>query len=262
MNRLSHNQIKFIRSLHLKKFRRQEKAFIVEGEKAVHELLQSGWKVSTLFATAEYLSSVSPVMRSKLNCREVSVSDLERVSALNTPHEALAVACMPDIRYDWDLISGRLKLVLDTVQDPGNLGTLIRIAHWFGIREIICSENTVDCFNPKVVQATMGSLFHVTMHYLSLETFFLRNRKEWHQPVYGSLLTGTPVYSAKLEDKGFLLMGNESEGISHNLQPFVTHKLTIPPFTRDGQYAPDSLNVAVAAGIICSEFRRQNPEMI
>ncbi len=251
---LSKNQIKDITALHHKKYRREESLFIAEGEKVVEDLLKSGWRVIAVYGTQEFFQRLSGNILIPKNTEILLVTDeeLKKISTQSSPQNVLAVAEMPSDVKEIDFGKG-LKLVLDNISDPGNLGTLIRIADWFGIDEIICSENTVDCFNPKVVQSAMGSLFRINFFYRDLVEVFRINISEKSLPVYGTVLNGKNIYEEKLSKDGFILVGNESYGISEELFPLITRELTIPSF---GGSRVDSLNVAVATGIVCAEFRR------
>lgn len=252
---VSKNQIKQIQSLKQKKFREETGLFVAEGTKIVSELLHSSIQVETLYATAEFLSGRSipdtfPVV-------EISRAELERISFLTAPNEVLAVCRIPEPRLDSLQLKGKLILMLDDIRDPGNLGTILRIADWFGIEQVICSIETADAFNPKVVQATMGSIARVQVHYLDLDEYLKSNHSS-EMPVFGALLDGDNVYSQKLPAEGFLMIGNESHGISIDLQKHITHRLRIPSFGKlksNGGEA-ESLNAAIATAILCSEFRR------
>lgn len=252
---LSKNQIKTITALHHKKYRREENLFIAEGEKVVSDLLKSGWRVLSVYGTQEFFQRLSRNILIPKSTEIILVTDeeLKKISTLTTPQQVLAVAEMPSDVIEINFEKG-LKLVLDDISDPGNLGTLIRIADWFGIDEIICSENSVDCFNPKVVQSAMGSLFRIKFHYKNLQEVFRKNLSEKKLPVYGTVLDGKNIYEEELTSDGFILVGNESLGIGNDQMKYITTALTIPFY---GENKIDSLNVAVATGIVCAEFRRR-----
>lgn len=257
---LSKNQVKFVNSLKQKKFREEHNLFIAEGTKIVPELIQSKIKVKQLFATADFLNKIKP--DTNIECIEIKNNELERLSALTTPNEVLAVCEIPEYNLNTDELKDKLTLVLDTIKDPGNLGTIIRVADWFGIDNIICSAETVDAYNPKVVQATMGSIARVKLHYVDLKLFFETLKKTNPAvtlPVYGALLEGESIYTKQLAPNGFIIIGNESKGISDTLIPNITDKISIPSFSHfkaDGGET-ESLNAAIATSIICSEFRRR-----
>ncbi len=252
---LSKNQVKSITALHHKKFRQEENLFIAEGEKVVGELLSSELNVKSVYGTQEYFQRItnSDVISKSTDVILISEDELRKISMLTSPQLVLAIAEIPDEKKEINYESG-LKIVLDGINDPGNLGTLIRIADWFGIDEIICSENTVDCFNPKVVQSAMGSLFRVNIFYEDLKEVFKKNSSGKKLPVYGTLLQGKSLYDENLLMDSFILIGNESTGISESLLPFISNAITIPDYSKSHI---DSLNVAVATGIVCSEFCRK-----
>jgi TrmH family RNA methyltransferase len=191
-------------------------------------------------------------------CIEVKPAELERISSLSTPNEVLAVCRIPEYKLDSKALENKLTLVLDDIRDPGNLGTIIRIADWFGIEDIVCSNESADAFNPKVVQSTMGSIARIKVHYTDL-TGFLQPDVNNYKPVYGALLEGKNIYSEKLSSSGLIVIGNESKGISEPIQKLVTHKISIPSFShfKPGGGEAESLNAAVATAVICSEFRRR-----
>ncbi|MES2285242.1 MAG: RNA methyltransferase [Bacteroidota bacterium] len=257
---LSKNQLKFVGSLKLKKFREEHNLFIAEGTKIVTELLQSKIKVKQVFATAAFLSKVK--IEKGIEWSEVKENELDRLSAQVTGNEVLAVCEIPEYILNYKDLTDKLTLVLDDIKDPGNLGTIIRIADWFGIETIICSKETVDAFNSKVVQATMGSISRIKLHYIDLIEFFEEFKKEQPAnskfPVFGALLEGSSIYSQQLSSNGFIVIGNESKGISGNLLPYITDKISIPSFSNSGGAEAESLNAAIATSIICSEFRRRD----
>lgn len=253
---LSKNQVKFVNSLKQKKFREEHKLFIAEGTKIVPELLNSQIKVKQVFATNDFLSRID--VPEQVEFVEVKNSELERLSALTTPNEVIAVCEIPDYDFKLENLKDKLILVLDNIQDPGNLGTIIRVADWFGIETIICSINTADVYNPKVIQATMGSVARVKIHYTDLIEFFKSESQYSDSKIFGALLEGENIYSKKLPANGFVVIGNESKGISKDVLPFITDKISIPSFShfKSGGEA-ESLNAAIATAIICSEFRRR-----
>jgi TrmH family RNA methyltransferase len=246
---LSKNQIKFINALKQKKIREEHHLFIAEGSKIIHELLRSEIKIKQLYTTANFISKTKAPY--SIECIEVKANEMERISALTTASEVLAVCEIPNYELNIDTLKNKLTLVLDDIKDPGNLGTIIRIADWFGISNIICSNDTADIYNPKVVQATMGSISRVKVHYTDLiELFKVQNLK---LKVFGALLEGENIYTKKLPSEGFIVIGNESKGISKTLLPYITDEISIPSFSSE----TESLNAAIATAIICSEFRRR-----
>ena len=252
---ISKNQIKFVRSLHQAKFRRTENLFIAEGPKIISELLISKFSVKTIYAYTDWILENKKRLPEKVEIFEVNNKELQRISTLVTPNQVLAIVSKPNFDTPNTSQPEDLTIILDDIKDPGNMGTIIRTADWYGIHHIICSENSVDIFNPKVIQASMGSVSRVSVNYLNLSEFLSQLPNEVN--VYGALLEGKDIYKTKLVNKGYLLIGSESHGISEELKNFVTDKITIPPFSHESVGA-ESLNASVATAIICSEFRRQS----
>ena len=237
---LSKSQIKLITSLKQKKYRQQHGFFVVEGVKTIKELLQSNLELQKLYATESFnIDAKDEVI--------ISDSDLKRISFLTSPNKALAIFKTPEPK---PIDNSGLIVALDAIRDPGNLGTIIRLCDWFGVKELICSKETVDCFNPKVIQATMGSITRVNVSYVDLVSFL----KESETPVFGAFMEGKNVYHKTLPKKGILLMGNEANGVSNKVEAVITEKISIPRF---GDFqATESLNVATATAILLSEFSR------
>lgn len=246
---ISKNKIKYIRSLELKKNRNKEGKFVAEGFKVVDDLLALQ-PADLIVATGEWLRDKH--FGAETEVIEVTDEELKKVSFLQHPQQVLAVFRQAT-SGDYSINTSELSLALDGVQDPGNLGTIIRIADWFGITHIYCSQDTADVYNPKVVQATMGSIARVKVEYGDL--LGLVESLPAEVPVYGTLLDGDNIYQQKLENHGLIVMGNEGKGISPALAKKVNHKLLIPNFP-EGRATADSLNVAIATAITCSEFRR------
>lgn len=247
---LSKNQIKRIQSLARKKGRRDEGCFIAEGNKLVEDTSEA-FDCELLLATPRWLA-VHPA-RPARPVQEVTEQEMAKVSQLTTPSDVLAVYRIPCYRLDVEALRHELVLALDTVQDPGNLGTIVRLADWFGIRHIVCSPETADLYNPKVVQATMGALARVRLYYTPLAEFLGSMERA---TVYGTFLDGTDIYHTSLSNRGVIVMGNEGNGISPELEPYIGSRLYIPNYPA-GQPTSESLNVAVAAAITCAEFRRR-----
>jgi TrmH family RNA methyltransferase len=250
---ISKNKIRFISSLHLKKIRDKENLFIIEGEKIIKEFLEAGIRLKILAATPEFISALPAFALKQIeNIETASNNELKQMSSLKTPHNAIAVL---DKLYNEmeNKPSEKLSVALDCIQDPGNLGTIIRAAAWFGIDTILCSNDCVDVYNSKVVQASMGALLHVKVYYTELEKYFKSIDKI---SVYGALLEGNTIYNQSVSNKGIILLGNESKGISEKLLPFITHKISIPG-AHSFKPGIDSLNVGMAASIIFSEFYRR-----
>lgn len=246
--------ISFIRSLQQKKFRLKEKAFVVEGPKLVNELFRSGYKVLNVYALASWVAE--PHITATIEV--VSEKEMEQMSALQTPNKVLAVVAIPDDTHQFTVPTSGLHLLIDQIQDPGNLGTIIRIADWFGFQSVICSLDTVDVYNPKVIQSTMGSIFRIPVIYDALPDVLVKNTLGPKLTIYATLLEGKNMYSERLSENGFVLMGNESRGLNPMLLPFVNKAIRIPGPGQKGGKA-ESLNVAIAAGVVCAEFRRQYP---
>lgn len=247
---LGKNKIKFIHSLEKKKFRSESGCFLAEGNKLVADILPV-FECELLVAQASWLATQGDIQAKELLV--VDEDDIRKASLLKNPQEVIAVFRQPQYKLEESDLNEKLNLILDGVQDPGNLGTVIRIADWFGITDIICSPDSADVYNPKVVQATMGAIAGVRVHYLELQPF-LSNMK--NIPVYGTFLDGDSIYQKELKQKGFIVMGNEGNGISPEIESLVTEKLYIPDFSV-GERSAESLNVAVATAVTCSEFRRR-----
>ncbi|MBU3822042.1 RNA methyltransferase [Flavobacteriaceae bacterium XHP0103] len=237
---MSKNQIKLIASLKQKKYRQLHGLFIAEGIKTIKELLDSNFAIHTLFTTESFNIDAKKE-------QIISEKELKQISFLKTPNKALALFHIPKPKA---IDTAQLIIALDDVRDPGNLGTIIRLCDWFGINNLICSLETVDCFNPKVIQATMGSITRVNINYVDLPTFL----KDSKSPVFGAFMDGENVYNKNLPTKGVLVMGNEANGISKNTEALVTEKIAIPRF--GAIQATESLNVATATAILLSEFKR------
>lgn len=260
---ISQAKIKFIHSLESKKGRSKANAFIAEGPKVVGDLLDVMHPLLVV-ATAEWLSehghNGDAVADDGIESVCVADDELRKVSFLQHPQQVLAVFPLPhtDDAQCECLPNGNglnnLYLALDGVQDPGNLGTIIRVADWFGINDIFCSHDTADAYNPKVIQATMGSIARVRLHYADLRLLFSGLPEGY--PVYGTLLDGSNIYTQALSTNGIIVMGNEGNGISEQIRSLINHRLLIPNYPT-GSKTTDSLNVAVATAITCAEFRRR-----
>lgn len=248
---ISKNKIKFIASLSQKKFRDEQNMFVAEGTKLVLDLMPS-FNCVLLLATADWLREY----RITEQCEVVEVSDeeLKKISNQKTPQGVLAVLSKMESHWDVDALTGKLSLALDEIQDPGNLGTILRVADWFGISDVFCSENTADAFSSKAVQATMGALARVNVHVVNLPHFIAECCSK--MPVYGTFMNGENIYNRTLHPNGIIVMGNEGNGISKEIEKLVTDRLLIPNFPV-GQISSESLNVGVAAALVCAEFRRR-----
>ena len=245
-------QIKLIKSLHLKKFRNEYNLFVAEGSTNVLDLLNSPFRLQWLFARESWIEKFEEKAQ-EFNAQQVPGKEMEMMSSLKNSSEVLAVFKLPELPdFNPDTIDDYV-IALDSIKDPGNLGTIIRTADWFGIKNIICTHDTVDVYNPKVVQATMGSLARVQVYYLDLEKVL--SEMPTDIDVYGAYMHGEPVSSIEKQDKGIILIGSEAHGISKDYLSLITHKVTIPTFSK-GKAGAESLNAAVATAILCYEFRR------
>ena len=248
---LSKNKIKYIHSLELKKIRKEDRVFLAEGPKLVGDLL-GHFPCCFLAATASWIQEHPDLRVNEI--AEASQEDLSRASLLKTPQQVLAVFEQPQYTLTPGVARHSLCLALDDVQDPGNLRTIVRLADWFGIEHIICSQNTVDVYNPKTIQATMGGIARVKVHYTSLPDF-IRSLGE-DIPVFGTFLNGKNMYEQPLTANGLIVMGNEGNGIGKEVETLINRKLYIPNYPQ-GKETSESLNVAIATAVICAEFRRQ-----
>ncbi len=251
---LSKNKIKLVKSLELKKNRLATGLFVAEGKKLVFDLLQSAMEIHELFATKQLTTDLISY-KSDIYFESVDKEELAKISFLKTTPEIVGIFKIPFFVIDWNEIRNGLTLALDAIQDPGNLGTIVRLADWFGIRNIVCSQDCADLYNPKTVQATMGALARVKVHSILLPEF-LNNARQYGLPIYGTFLEGDNIYRCELDSNGIVVMGNEGKGISSQISGFVSRKISIPPFP-PCNITSESLNVAIATSIVCSEFRRR-----
>jgi TrmH family RNA methyltransferase len=241
---VSKNQIKLITSLQQKKYRKQHQLFFAEGAKCVQEIIDANYEIHSLFTTQHDFTNIS---KDKLHT--ISTTELKKISALATPNTCLAIFSIPKSPT---INNSGLILALDSIRDPGNFGTIIRLCDWFGITTLLCSEETVDLYNPKVVQATMGSLSRVNVAYVDLEKYLSDSKS----PIFGTFMNGKSIYKETLPKEGIIVMGNEANGISKAIENIVTERITIPRFGNLQQ--TESLNVATATAIILNEFKRLN----
>lgn len=245
---LSKNQIKLITSLQQKKFRKQYGLFLAEGIKVIQELLNSNFELHHLYVTEDLFKNIA---KDKIDF--ITEAELKKITALTTPNNCLALFKIPQ---EQEINSDGLVVALDDIRDPGNLGTILRLCDWFGVKDVVCSKETVDIFNPKVVQATMGSITRVNVVYADLQDF-LSNAAE---PVYGTFMDGENIYQSVLPAKGVIVMGNEANGISPVIEKLCTQRIAIPRFGDLQQ--TESLNVATATAIILNEFRREEGKVL
>lgn len=245
---LSRSTVKYIQSLTHRKFRDIHHSFIAETPKVVSEFINSSFQIEQIYATDEWVGSFED--KEKIGLLPVTIitnPELEKISQLKTPHKVAGIFKIPNYPIPTDL-SGKISVALDDLQDPGNMGTIIRIADWFGVENIFCSQHTANAYNPKVVQSSMGSLAHVKVHYLELESFL----RDCNQKTIAATLQGTSLYKAPPIKEGILLIGNEASGIRDSLLKISTKQITIPRFGR-----AESLNAAIATAIFLSHFRSQ-----
>lgn len=249
---LSKTKLKYIHSLELKKYRNESNVFVAEGNKLVADMLHT-FECELLIATPSWMATQGTIPAKELLVADDD--DIRKASFLKSPQDVLAVFKQPTWILEDTAPSTQLILALDGIQDPGNLGTIIRLADWFGIEHIICSQDTADVFNPKTVQATMGALSHVKVHYTNLEEY-LKRQAEKSIHLYGTFLDGENIYTKTLSNTGIIIMGNEGNGIRIAIEKLINEKLYIPnyPAERD---TSESLNVAIATAVVCAEFRRR-----
>jgi TrmH family RNA methyltransferase len=240
---ISKSQLKIITSLSQKKYRQKHQLFIAEGIKVVNELLNSSFKIDTLFATDDFQTDISSdkIIR-------ISDKDLQKISNLKAPNKVFGLFVIPDEK---PLQKNGLTIVLDAINDPGNLGTIIRLCDWFGVSQLLCSAETVDCYNQKVVQASMGSLTRISIKYMDIEIYL----KETKLPTFIADMDGENVYKSALPKEAILIMGNEANGVSDPIKALIKNKISIPRFGE--RQETESLNVATATAILLSEFRRE-----
>lgn len=241
-------EIQHLRSLGDKRTRDAEGLFIAEGDKLVEEILSSRLRVRKVYTTRSDMSGAV--------IEQIDRRDMERISALKTATTTIAVVEQPRHKLNISNLDGRLTLALDGVQNPGNLGTIIRLADWFGIEDILCTKECADCYNPKVVQATMGAILRVRVHYVDDLAAMLVSLRDKGTAIYGTLLDGQSIYTTELRQEGIIVMGNEGRGLSDACRAVISHKLLIPPYPAT-RSTSESLNVAMATGIVLAEFRRR-----
>ncbi len=239
MQRLTKNELHDLKSLHHKKGREEQGRYLIEGKKIVEEALNSALaEIDCLLHTASFDTSIIP---DTINSFHVSPTEMQRISTLKSPQEVVAVCKIPHSNPP----NGKRILCLDGIQDPGNLGSILRIADWFGIPEVLLSKGSVDCYNPKTVQASMGSIFRTAIHYTDLEVFLQHTQL----PVFGAVLEGTSIQDMDWQQEGILVIGSESTGISSSIIPLIRERITIPRFGN-----AESLNAAIACGILCAKW--------
>lgn len=253
---ISKSTIKLIKSLAHKKFRSKENLFLVEGDKNVTEVLNSKYTVNKLFATDSFLSNNTKEYKKANSFLRVDYADIKRASLLKTPQNCLAICTLPQQPDRPKQLENNLSIYLDDIQDPGNLGTIIRICDWFKIEHLFFSPKTVDMYNPKVIQASMGSFCRVQTWNTTF-AFIEKLAQSSQTPIFGAFLDGKNIYKENLPQKAILVMGNEGNGIQKEIANKISNKIKIPEFS-GGNNTAESLNVSVATAVICSEFKRRN----
>ena len=244
------NELKRIVSLHIDKFRKEQQRFLVEGPKLLEELLRSNFNINAIYALPEWIDTAKNMPYS-LNIIKVSPKELSRISQMTTPNQLVAEVTMKKNTLLQPSDSKEWIIALDNINNPGNLGTIIRTADWFGVRHIVCSSNCADFYNPKVLQATMGSFTRINVYYTDLEQWLSAETQK--TPIYGAVMDGNSLYDTEIAKNGILLIGNESHGISHNLNRFIFKKIKIPAYGGKAE----SLNASIATAVILSELRRR-----
>ncbi|MCU4175997.1 RNA methyltransferase [Carboxylicivirga sp. N1Y90] len=251
---LSKNKQKHITALGRKKIRDQEKLFVAEGQKLVLDLLQSDLNCQYLIVDEKWISTQSS-LNTDVEIIKTSSDSIKKVSGFKSTPSIIGVFEQNSHRLEMNTLKNQLCLFLDDIQDPGNLGTIIRLADWFGIKSVICSKACADVYNPKTIQSTMGAIARIQTHYVETLPFF-EEYKSLNCPVYGTFLDGKNLYQEELNNNGLIIMGNEGKGIQDKLEPYVSSRLFIPNYPPEVATS-ESLNVSVATAIICAEFRRR-----
>lgn len=251
--KISKTTISLINSLIYPKYRKKHKLFIAEGQKIITEILKSDYEINSIIFN---LSKTKPTEYRGIKTFICTDDEMKKISNLKNPPTVLALVNLPDKKLNINELKDDLCIAVEDIQDPGNLGTLVRICDWFGIKNIVCSKNSVDIYNPKTIQATMGSFVRVNVFYEDFKLFLAEYKSEIKNPIYGTFLNGENIYKSELPKSALLLLGNEGHGISEQTESFIDKRLFIPPFDKHGNHA-ESLNISIAAGIICSEFRRK-----
>ena len=251
---LSKNKIKLIRSLQTKKGRETEKCYVAEGDRIFKELIQTNSKIIEIIALPEWIEQNKPLIKN-IPFETASRDELHAISSLTTPQSVLCIVAIKGPTLVIDDLSSQLVIALDRIQDPGNMGTIIRVANWFGIHSILCSNDCVDIYNAKVVQATMGAICKTDIFYCDLANTLQYYIQKTNNPIYGTFLEGENIYTCSLKQSAIIVLGNEGNGISHEIEKIINSRITIPSF--NSSVAVESLNVSIAASIVCSEFKRR-----
>jgi len=254
---ISKNDIHFIRSLSRKQIREENQCFIAEGEKTLNDILYSDWEPERILATEKWLAQYEGICQKRgVTAELINEKELGRISQLTSPNQVLAIVKMKETKALPETLEG-LNLILDGISDPGNMGTIIRTADWFGVKHVICSENCADIYNPKVIQASMGSFLRTRVHYTDIVSFIRNNAKT--TPFYETTTQGESVFTTALNPNACIVIGSESHGISQEVSRQITHKISIPSYSQQTalQSSVESLNAGVATAIFLAEFRRQ-----
>ncbi|PID88438.1 MAG: RNA methyltransferase [Bacteroidia bacterium] len=249
---LSKKTIKLVHSLNLKKNRMLHGLFVAEGTKTIYDLLQTGMPLELLLVEQNHKDTI---LFSNYPCQAVSSEEIKKISNLKNTPPAIAIFKIPASKLRMSDLENKMSLFCDQIQDPGNLGTIIRTASWFGIENIICSSGTTDAYNPKTIQASMGAIAQVKIFYVKSKEFF--SALPAHFPVYGTVLDGNNIFRQQFARHGLIVIGNEGHGISSLTDSYITHRISVPSFSSPGT-SPESLNASAAAAIVCAEFCRQN----
>jgi len=248
---ISKSKTKLFNSLKLRKYRKKHALFVAEGQKIINDLINSGTKTNCIISCNNDFKENNT---SNYEFIFASQQEIKKNSNLKTPVDTIAIFELPNYEINFEELENELVLFCDNLQNPGNLGTIIRTADWFGIKNIICTEDTVDAYNPKVIQASMGAIARVKVHYVNTENFF--NKLNNKLVVYGTFLEGENIYGTNLNKNGIIVIGNEGKGISDNLQKYISKKIHIPNFSENASKS-ESLNASIATAIVCAEFRRR-----
>ena len=248
---ISKGKIKLINSLKLRKYRKKHSLFVAEGKKIINDILETGIKANYI---TSYNSNFEEQKTLNYEFCLASKLEIEKITNLKTPSDTIAVFEIPNYEFSFKSAENELIIFCNNIQNPGNLGTIIRTADWFGIKNIVCTKDTVDAFNPKVVQASMGAIGRVKVHYINAENFFNKLSKD--VIIYGTFLEGENIYETSLSKNGIIVIGNEGSGISESIENYISKKIHIPNYSNN-KSTSESLNVSIATAIVCAEFRRR-----
>ncbi|NPA44653.1 MAG: RNA methyltransferase [Chlorobi bacterium] len=248
---ISKSKIKLFNSLKLRKYRKKHAFFIAEGQKIISDLIETGIKTNCIITCNENFEKKTSINSELIYATQ---SEIKKITNLKTPVDTVAIFEIPNYTINFKDIENELVIFCDNIQNPGNFGTIIRTADWFGIKNIVCTEDTVDAFNPKVIQASMGAIGRVKVHYVNAENFF--DKLKTKHKIYGTFLEGENIYKTELSKNGIIVIGNEGKGISDDLQKYISKKIHIPNYSSNSSKS-ESLNASIATAIVCAEFRRR-----